>query len=86
MEPESTPENNCSCIETDIYHVRWIIEANTTKLQPCRLGAIGNASWACDLTTNKQCRLRTPQPDFSECQSLELVKIGEDVCKMLFMF
>lgn len=75
--PESNYKN-CPCVETDVYHTNWTIRANTTKSQKCRPGAIGMASWSCDLNANG-CFFRTKQPNFSDCQSKELREIANDV-------
>ena len=75
--PESN-HKNCPCVETDIYHTNWTIRANSTKSQNCRPGAIGMASWSCDLNDNG-CYFRTKQPNFSDCQSKELREIANNV-------
>ncbi len=76
------PADGCTCVETDIYHVNWTIQANTTMVQRCRQDAVGTASWSCDFddhNNNARCKVRTRQPNFSYCQSTELATIDSNV-------
>ena len=65
-------------MKVDQYHTFWVIEADEIEIQPCRDGATGNVSWACDYV-NGQCQLRTSQPDYSDCRSKEIDDILDEV-------
>lgn len=71
--------DGCPCTKVDYYNVLWIVPANKTKVKDCRPGAVGSASWTCDHIVGVGCQLRTDQPDYSNCHSLELDAIAENV-------
>jgi len=72
--------DQCFCERTDLYHDLWKIEGNKTETRPCREGAKGNATWACDYMGNtRACQFRTEQPDYALCHSDELEDIANSV-------
>lgn len=77
-EPAVSKEH-CPCVRTDHYHVLWVVPANETLVRECHPGARGNASWTCDYVPSVGCRLRTEQPDFTHCRSIELEHIADNV-------
>lgn len=74
--------NDCICNQTDPYGFLWIVPANETLTINCKEGAIGDMTWTC-YSSNDQCVFNTDQPDYSQCQSLEILALSNAVRKRL---
>lgn len=75
--------DGCPCSSVDHYGDVWIVPANKTKVKECRPGAVGSASWTCSFSVDAGCQLTTDQPDYSNCHSLELDSIADNVCNSI---
>lgn len=71
-------DDQCPCSQKDFYGSLWIIPANETIVKSCKEGAVGNMTWTCDCGQGK-CHFHQSQPDFSQCYSLELLSLFDEV-------
>lgn len=78
-------DNKCICNQTDPYGFLWIVPAYETQTINCKEGAIGNMTWTC-YSENDQCEFNTDQPDYSQCNSLELLNLSNAVRKTFKRF
>jgi len=80
-ETSQTPiDDLCQCNQIDPYGTMWNIPVNTTLVKRCKEGSVGIMNWTCDYV-QEQCQFHSSQPDYSQCLSLELLSISNDVRK-----
>lgn len=74
-------EDRCYCTQTDHYDSFWITPVNETSVKRCKEGAMGIMTWSCYFHQDSSCQFYPSQPDYSQCHSLELLSLSNDVRK-----